>query len=307
MLSSVLLTLQHVSLPLIIPIVAGALLARFKGLDTKPLLTLYLYVLSPAIILDTLLTAEVSAQDVSGIVAFAVLNLLALWGLASGLSRFLRADPAHTAGLTLITTFTNSANYGLPLVLLAFGQAGLDKASVYVITQMIIVNTVGIYFAARSHFTIRGAIRSVFSLPAIYAALLALALRLLALPVPADLARGVSLLADAYSPVVLIVLGAQVARIRTPEARELPARLFWTGLVVRLVLAPLVALLLLLLLGIDGTLFDVLLVLASMPVAVNAVVLAERFGAAPVFVSKCIVWTTLASFLLLPLLITLTS
>jgi predicted permease len=42
-----------------------------------------------------------------------------------------------------------------------------------------------------------------------------------------------------------------------------------------------------------------------MPVAVNAVVLAERFDAASGLVSKCIVWTTLASFLTLPALIVL--
>ncbi len=78
---------------------------------------------------------------------------------------------------------------------------------------------------------------------------------------------------------------------------------FWTGLTVRLLLAPLIALLVLLLLNITGTLFSVLLILASMPVAVNSVVLAERFGSSPSLVSRCIVWTTLASFLVLPVLI----
>ncbi|GJM74888.1 hypothetical protein HMSSN036_71040 [Paenibacillus macerans] len=50
MIHTVLATLLHVIVPLSIPVIAGALLARFRGLDTKPLLTLYLYVLSPAII-----------------------------------------------------------------------------------------------------------------------------------------------------------------------------------------------------------------------------------------------------------------
>jgi predicted permease len=59
----------------------------------------------------------------------------------------------------------------------------------------------------------------------------------------------------------------------------------------------------LLALNITGTLFSVLLILASMPVAVNSVVLAERFGSSPSLVSRCIVWTTLASFLVLPVLI----
>ncbi|MNR37974.1 hypothetical protein D3C85_1560410 [compost metagenome] len=52
-------------------------------------------------------------------------------------------------------------------------------------------------------------------------------------------------------------------------------------------------------------LFPVLLVLALMPVAGNAVVLSEKFGASPMLVSKCILYTTVASFIALPVLIVL--
>ncbi|GAE05639.1 auxin efflux carrier [Paenibacillus sp. JCM 10914] len=70
-----------------------------------------------------------------------------------------------------------------------------------------------------------------------------------------------------------------------------------------MLIAPLVAWLLLTLLSIEGTLFAVILVLSAMPAAVNAVILAEEYDAAPKLVSKCILWTTLASFLVLPVLI----
>jgi predicted permease len=46
-----------------------------------------------------------------------------------------------------------------------------------------------------------------------------------------------------------------------------------------------------------------LFILAGMPVAVNAVILAEKFNASPKFVSKCILWTTLISFIVLPFMI----
>jgi predicted permease len=72
---------------------------------------------------------------------------------------------------------------------------------------------------------------------------------------------------------------------------------------IRMLLSPLTALLVVVVLGIDGILRSVLIVEASMPVAVNAVILAERFDAAPKTVSKCILWSTLASFAALPLLI----
>ncbi|MGN7762316.1 AEC family transporter [Paenibacillus sp. 22594] len=305
MIQQVLSTLVEVIVPLSIPVLSGALLGRFKNLDTKPLLMLYLYFLSPAIILDTLATAKISFDDVYKTLAFSLLNLLVLWALAHLIGRVLRLAAPEAAGLTLISTFTNSVNYGLPLVLLAFGQLGLDKASVYVIAQMVIVNTIGVYFAARSQFSIGSAIRSVFSLPAIYAAILALLLRALGLHMPHEIASGVSMVAGAYSPVVLAILGAQMVRVQTGDIVRNVQLAFWTGLSVRLLLAPLTAALLLYLLNISGTLFAVLLILASMPVAVNSVVLAERFGSSPALVSRCILWTTLASFLVLPILISI--
>ncbi|WCK56439.1 AEC family transporter [Aneurinibacillus sp. Ricciae_BoGa-3] len=305
MTQTVLSTLFNVIVPISIPVIVGAILRLFMNLDTKPLLTLYLYFLSPAIILETLDTADISFGDVYNSLAFALLNLILLWIIANILGKILKLPSPELAGLTLVSTFTNSVNYGLPLVLLAFGKLGLDKASVYIISQMIIVNTIGVYFAARSQFSIKNAVKSVFKLPAIYAAILAGILRAFDLHLPVGIERGVAMVAGAYSPVVLAILGAQMVNVRSSEPAKGVQSAFWTGITVRLFLSPLIALLGLYLLNIKGILFSVLLILSSMPAAVNAVVLAEKFNASPKFVSKCILWTTLASFLVLPVLIVL--
>ena len=237
--------------------------------------------------------------------AFSLLNLLLLWGIANGLGKLLKFPANDIAGLTLISAFTNSVNYGIPLVLLAFGQLGLDKASVYIVLQMVIVNTVGIYFAARSHFTIKNAIKSVFALPAIYAALFALLFRSFDLSLPSGIASGFSMIAEAYSPIVLAILGVQMMNVKTDKLEPKTQTAFWTGLGIRVLVSPLLALLCLYILKIDGILHSVLLVLACMPVAVNAGILAEKFSASPKIVTKCILWTTLLSFIILPFLIVL--
>jgi hypothetical protein len=188
-------------------------------------------------------------------------------------------------------------------VLLAFGKLGLDKASVYVIIQMVIVNTIGVYFAARSHFSIKNAIKSVFSLPAIYAAMLAFVLRSLSLSLPDGIAKGVAMIAQAYSPVVMAILGVQMVSVTTFKQKMQSQKTFWTGMTVRMLVSPFIALFCLFVLDINGILQSVLFVLACMPVAVNAVILAEKFNASPKIVSKCILWTTLASFIILPFLI----
>jgi malate permease and related proteins len=301
-------TLFQVIVPLSLPVLAGALLSRFKQLEIKPLLTLVLYYLTPVLIFNTLMKAEVSHQDIYSTLAFSLLSLLLLWAIANGFGKLFKLPASDIAGLTLISAFTNSVNYGIPLILLAFGQIGLDKASVYIVLQMIIVNTVGIYFAARSHFNMKNAIKSVFSLPAIYAALLALLFRILHISLPSGIDSGVTMIAEAYSPVVLAILGAQMMNVQTEKLDrtiKITQTTFWTGMGIRFIIAPLIALFCLDLLNIEGISHSVLLVLACMPVAVNAGILAQKFNASPKIVTKCILWTTLLSFFVLPFIIVL--
>ncbi|MGO4528438.1 AEC family transporter [Paenibacillus sp. 2TAF8] len=309
MFTSFFITLYHVFLPISLPVIGGVLLKNFRDWDTRPLSTFSLYILSPALIFHTLLHAEITWTDVTSTFWFSILNLVALWALAELLSRMFGLGAPEKAGLTLVSTFTNCVNYGLPLVLLAFGQFGLDKASVYVIGQMIIVNTVGIFFAARSEFTVKNALLSVFRMPTIYAAVIALILRSSGIHLPEALDGGISMMAAGYSPIVLAILGAQMLRSKGDKApwQSNVRKAFWAGLVVRLAAAPLLAWLILKALQVEGTLFPVLLILASMPTAVNAVILAEQFGASPQFVSRCILWTTAASMVILPIMIVMSS
>lgn len=303
MTQAVLTTLYQVFLPISIPVIAGWLLRKYQNLETKSLLTVTLYLLSPALIFNVLTKSYIASGDIMQTLTFCILNLLFLWIIANVWGRLLKMSSSDLAGLTLVSTFTNSVNYGLPLVLLAFGQAGMDYASVYVIIQMIIVNVVGVYFAARSHFSIIQAIKSIFRLPAIYAAIAAVLVQKFHFQVPAGIDKGISLIAASYSPLVLCILGAQMANVQNKGLARNHFKAFWSGLSIRLFISPLVAYFILGILNIKGTQFLVLLILASMPAAVNAVVLAEKFDASPKFVSTCILWTTLASLILLPIFI----
>ncbi|CAJ1313845.1 AEC family transporter [Paenibacillus nuruki] len=310
MIMNLLHTLYQVFLPISLPVIGGILLKRFRNLDSKPIATMSLYVLTPAIVFNTLLHADISLNDIGTTISFSLLSLVLLWAIAIGMSRILKLNKEEQAGLTLISTFTNCVNYGLPLVLLAFGQLGLDKASVYVIGQMIIVNTVGVFFAARSQFSVKQAGLAIFRLPAIYATLIAVILRVTDIALPTALDSGFAMLAAAYSPVALVVLGTQMisvgstsATVTANQTTQSSNRAFWAGLSIRLLVAPLLSWLLLTWLQVEGILFSVLLILTSMPTAVNAVILAGQFNAAPKLVSRCILWTTLASFILMPVLI----
>jgi len=301
MIQAVFTTLGQVIVPIAIPVLLGWLLRKYQNLDTRPLMTITLYALVPALMFDALINADIKPGMFWGTMAFSILNLLVMWVIAILWGRLLRLSSPDRAGLAMISTFTNSVNYGIPLIVMAFGQAGMDYAAVYVMMSIILMNTAGVYIAARSHFSFI----SVFKLPAVYAAAAAGIVKLLNIQIPSGLDTGISMLSTALPPVVLMVLGAQMAGVKSGEMEGGHQRTFWSGLIIRMLVAPLAAALILWAMGIGGTQFMVLLILASMPVAVNAVVLAEKFDASPGVLAKCILWTTLASFIVLPIVIVL--
>ncbi|KKI90724.1 permease [Bacillus sp. SA1-12] len=305
MIQEILSTLFNVIVPLVIPVISGVFLTKFKKLEIRPILNFVLYFFTPFLIFDTLMEAEVSGEDVYLTLAYSLLSLLLLWAASNLFGKLFKLPSNDIAGLTLISAFTNSVNYGIPLILLAFGQSGLEKASIFIVLQMIMMNTLGVYFAARSHFTVKNALKSVFSLPAIYAAMLAILFRAFHLSLPEGVFTGVSMIADAYPPIVLAILGAQIANVRTGSTDKNIQITFWIGMGIRLFIGPLISLFCLYLLDIDGIMFSVLFVLACMPVAINAGILAEKFDASPKVLTQTILWTTLLSFIVLPVLIVL--
>ena len=70
MIQAVLTTLYQVFIPLSIPVIAGWLLKKYQKLDTKPFISLALYILSPALIFDVLTKSHVATDDTYADIGF---------------------------------------------------------------------------------------------------------------------------------------------------------------------------------------------------------------------------------------------
>jgi predicted permease len=97
-------TMLQVIVPLAIPVTAGVLLVRFKGLEIKHLLTFVLYFLMPGIVFYTMYTARITFKDLYGTVLFSLLDLVLLWALARAAGKILKLPAPEIAGVTLIST-----------------------------------------------------------------------------------------------------------------------------------------------------------------------------------------------------------
>lgn len=291
--------LTDIILPIFVLIGLGALLGRGTDLDVRPLSRTVLYVLSPALIFKSLVTSTLTSRDVGQILAFGIVSTACVGLLAWTVARLGRSSQVEENAFILTTCFINSGNYGMPLNLFAFGEAGLERAVIFFVSSALMVNTAAVYFASRGRFSVRQSITNVFKLPMVYAMALAFLIRDTGVVVPDPLMRPITMAGDAAIPVLLIVLGIELSRTRVNRELWRVAQ----ASAVRLVGAALIALALAGVFRLQGLTRQVCIVQASMPTAVMTIVLALEFNADPRFVTSVVFATTLASVATLTLLL----
>jgi len=271
---------------------AGFILGRTSRPDVSSISRLTFYVLSPALVFHTLLSTTLSADEVGRLVIFSLTAMLVSGLLAWALARVLALSQALTSAFLLVNLFVNGGNYGLSVNQLAFGEAAVARASIYYVCSTVLVYTVGVYLATRGHADPRQGLVNALKVPALYAVLLAIAANLLGwrLPQPLD-DTAVRLLAQAAVPLMLLVLGLQLAR--TPRI-ERPATVAAAS-ILRLASGPLIGLALATALGLTGLTRQAAVVEASMPPAVITTILALEYGVEPGFITSTVFVATLLS------------
>ncbi len=304
--SSLLGVFAQVLLPILVVVGSGFWVRRRVDLDVHSVNRLSIYLLSPALIFTLLVRVQVEASEAVKIVAFMVIFVLVFGAIAWLSSRALRLDATATAAMLLCAMFMNAGNYGLPAARFAFGEEGFERAALFFVVQAILAQTLAIYIAGSGHGDLREGMRRLLRMPQIYAVVTALAVRfggfrdvLLGDGVVGDLFRGVALVGDAAVPVLLIILGLQLAETERIEGRGLVA----LATAMRLVLSVPVAVGLALLIGLDGLSTDLAIMLASMPTAVNITIIAIEFDVRPKFVSSVVTISTAASVVTLAVLL----
>jgi predicted permease len=286
-------------LPIFIVAGIGFLLARRLGANVKTLATVSFNSLSPCLVFDQLVTAQISGSQSLRVAAFCVLLTIAIGVAARVASLPLRLDRTTLSSFLLVAMFSNSGNYALPVVLFAFGKEALAFASVYFVTSAILLYTAGILVAASGRASVRTALARLFRVPAVYAVAAAVIVLATGASVPLAVMRPVRLLSDAAIPVMLLVLGMQLERATMPKRPAAVA----TAVVLSLVVAPIMAFGLTAALGLAGAARQAAILEASMPAAVITTVLALEFDLDANFATSVVFFTTLLSPITLVILI----
>lgn len=285
-----------VVLPVILVAGVGAVLGRRLPIDLSTLNKVGLYGLTPALAFDSLMRTQLpGGVGTRLVVAYLLVSALAA---AGAWLVTMRMPSASRRSVTACTVLGNNGNFGLPISLLALGQTGLDMAVVIFVTSLVVMYTVGpLMFGA--HGGLRGGVLTVARLPVVWALVLAGLLRALHLQVPTGIGSGIHLLGQACIPIVLIQLGVQIGR--SERIHRTPAVFAAVGL--RALLVPALALGVGLALGLGGTALASLVLAATMPIAVNTLMLAREYDADTDTVASAVVASTLLSIPILTVMI----
>jgi hypothetical protein len=291
----------RVIVPVMVTVGVGYLAARLLVFDLKMLARLGLYVLVPCLTFTAMARTTLAAGEFGRIVAFTLVSVPLLWGLSSVAARLLKLPPAEAGAFHISILFTNAVNFGFPVLLLAYGPSALERGIVYAMTAQIVMQSLGVYLAARGRADFRSAMRRTWSMPGLYAMIAGILVKALAIPVPAPLFDPLKLIGDSLVPFLLLVMGMQLAAVNLRGSWKAAS----VAAVLRLVVAAGLSFGLARGLGLTGLTRQIMILENSMPSAILGVALAQEFDTAPELITKIIFLTTLAGLFTLTLLLTL--
>jgi predicted permease len=252
---------------------------------------------APCLILSTISQAEISGQGFAQVALAASLIFIGTAALAVLVIRYSGGD---VRSLLSAVVFPNNGNMGLPLCLFAFGEEGLALAVAFFLVQMTALMTGGVALMSRANTGLLPILKDLAKQPLIYSIFVALWLLGTDTTLPLWIDTTVELLAGFTIPLMLITLGVSLSNLTTTG--------WWRSIgfsVLRIGGGLVFAWIVVSLLGLTGTVKNVVLLQSIMPAAVFNYLLALKFDRDPNAVAGVVVASTVMALVAVPLLLAL--
>jgi len=279
-------------LGIIVPVFAVIALGWVWGRRAKPDMTvvnrLSMNVLSPALIFSALSSKGFDVWD-NRLLMFGSIGVV----LGSGLLAWPIAKVLRERARTFVPPmmFNNCGNMGLPLAVLAFGEAGFAPMVALFTISNLTHFTLGVWIVDH-HARFGNLVRN----PMVWSTIAGFAFAIFHPPLPEIVAVTIKLVGDALIPMMLLSLGVRLTDVRMRDARlgviggiVCPV----TGLVMAALLAPL--------LGLDALQTGLLFLFGCLPPAVLNFMVAEQFKCEPAKVASIVLVGNLLSVVFVPI------
>ena len=296
----------QVLLPILIMFGAGWALDRKWNLDLATVVKLNINIFVPCFIFYELTTKTVAGRDAWMAIGYTVSVVAVLFVIAGLVGRWRGYSFAQTRSMQIAAVFYNSANFGIPLMHLAY--PGSEALQVFIVLVQNIGNfTVGIFLVSSAKNRGWQAVWPMLRQPSIWAVTTALIIRGVHGPFdPNHFAPSMrwlwiplSYFHDGLVSMALITLGVQLSK--TAARAALPR--LGGALVLRLLVGPLVGWGMALLFRFHDEMLKTMILSTAFPTAVNTALIAHEFKADTEYATGAVFWSTLFSMVTVTALI----
>ena len=238
---------------------------------------------------------------------FPALSMVILLGVATGVARIF-AVRQDRRGLFISMFFnSNTIFVGLPINQALFGDASIPYVLIYYMCNTTFFWTLGTYLIQRdgegeAQFDLKTSLKKVFS-PPLMGFLLGLVMVMLQIKLPAFLASDLQYLGNLTTPLSMIFIGLSVSHVGVKQLVLGKDQLLI--LLGRFLVAPLLMATIVYWVPLPSLMKQVFIIQSAMPVMTNAPVVARLYGADSDYAAVMVTETTLATMVVIPILMLL--
>ena len=238
---------------------------------------------------------------------FPALSMVVLLGIATGVARIFTVKQDRR-GLFISMFFnSNTIFVGLPINQALFGDASIPYVLIYYMCNTTFFWTLGTYLIQRdgegeAQFDLKTSLKKVFS-PPLMGFLLGLVLVMLQIKLPAFLASDLQYLGNLTTPLSMIFIGLSVSHVGVKQLVLGKEQLLI--LLGRFLVAPLLMASIVYWVPLPSLMKQVFIIQSAMPVMTNAPVVARLYGADSDYAAVMVTETTLATMVVIPILMLL--
>lgn len=289
---------------LFLMIAAGFVFFKWGGLKESYLsgfTTLLLYLVTPALLIDSMIKVEFSRQTVTELVTVFIIALgVHLFAIGISLLMFRKWEHARRVVFRAALVLSNAGFMSLPLASALAGPKGVFFVSGYVM----VFNFISWSIIYRMFNPGRFNIKKLLLNPGIIGVALGAFFFFSGIRLPEIAADAIGYLASMNTPLAMIVIGGMIATgglaIKKEEILGMVQSISF-----RLILVPLIALGAMLLLKIDSELIFAVMIPVCAPVAANTAMFAGQFGADAPLGSRLLAISTALSIITMPAVLAL--
>ena len=277
-------------IPVFLIIALGFIIGKKKKIDTQIIIDFLVYISGPALIITSISKSNLNLSDF-GLIFLAASLIIIIQGILVYIT--LKARKSDKKGIFLPTVIGNTGYLGYPIALFAFGAFGLSSAIVYDMANSLFIFSIGIYIVHHKNEW-----KEMFKLPLIYAVVFGLLLNILNISIPSIIFKPAEMIGTVTIPVALVLLGIRLTQIKvTNHKKTILASVF------RILGGFIVALIVSIILNLEGIIRNIVILQGAMPSAVMSMILTQKYNRNPELVASIVLVTTIVSIVSIPLIL----